>query len=50
MPGTRGERVVISGVYKNATQKNIAIGYKPRGMKWKGKNAFTTSQLQRMSQ
>ncbi|KAM3341959.1 hypothetical protein P3S68_026925 [Capsicum galapagoense] len=49
-PEIRGERVVILGVYKDATQTNIDIGYKPRGMKWKEKNVVTTSQLQRMSQ
>ncbi|PHT43783.1 hypothetical protein CQW23_17808 [Capsicum baccatum] len=34
-PGTRGETVVTPGVYKDATQINIDIDYKPRGMKWK---------------
>ena len=41
--GTRGETVVTPGVYKDATQSNIDIGYKPRGMKQKGKNVVTTS-------
>ncbi|PHU20894.1 hypothetical protein BC332_12045 [Capsicum chinense] len=49
-PGTRGETIVTPGVYKDATQTNIDIGYKPRGIKWKGKNDVTTSQLNHMSQ
>ncbi|KAH0638709.1 hypothetical protein KY285_035295 [Solanum tuberosum] len=48
-PGTTGERVVTPVVFKCATPTNIDIGYKPRGLKWKGKDAITTPQLQRMS-
>ncbi|KAH0745278.1 hypothetical protein KY285_006935 [Solanum tuberosum] len=48
-PGTTGERVVTPAVFKCATPTNIDIGYKPRGLKWKGKDAVTTPQLQRMS-
>ncbi|KAM3325219.1 hypothetical protein P3S67_000343 [Capsicum chacoense] len=42
-PGTRGETVVTPGVYKDATQTTIDIGYKPRRMKWKENNVVTTS-------
>ncbi|KAM3237281.1 hypothetical protein P3L10_012310 [Capsicum annuum] len=49
-PGTRGETIVTPDIYKDATQTNIDIGYKPRGMKRKGKNDVTTSQLNHMSQ
>ncbi|KAH0726652.1 hypothetical protein KY285_002366 [Solanum tuberosum] len=48
-PGTAGERVVTPAVFKCATPTNIDIGYKPRGLKWKGKNVVTTPQLQRIS-
>ncbi|KAH0778519.1 hypothetical protein KY290_004946 [Solanum tuberosum] len=48
-PGTSGERVVTPAVFKCATPINIDIGYKPRGLKWKGKDVVTTPQLQRMS-
>ncbi|KAG5603423.1 hypothetical protein H5410_034793 [Solanum commersonii] len=48
-PGTTGERVVTPAVFKCAPPTNIDIGYKPRGLKWKGKDAVTTPQLQRMS-
>ncbi|KAG5589577.1 hypothetical protein H5410_040091 [Solanum commersonii] len=46
---TTGEKVVTPAVFKCATPTNIDIGYKPRGLKWKGKDAVTTPQLQRMS-
>ncbi|KAG5628935.1 hypothetical protein H5410_000652 [Solanum commersonii] len=45
----QGERVVTPVVFKCATPTHIDIGYKPRGLKWKGKDVFTTPQLQRMS-
>ncbi|WMV19742.1 hypothetical protein MTR67_013127 [Solanum verrucosum] len=48
-PGITGERVVTPAVFKCATPTNIDIGYKPRGLKWKGKDAVATPQLQRMS-
>ncbi|KAH0680209.1 hypothetical protein KY285_021242 [Solanum tuberosum] len=48
-PGTLDERVVTPAVFKCATPTNIDIGYKPRGLKWKGKDAITTPQLQRIS-
>ncbi|KAG5626260.1 hypothetical protein H5410_011478 [Solanum commersonii] len=48
-PSTTGERVVTPAVFKCATPINIDIGYKPRGLKWKGKDDVTTPQLQRMS-
>ncbi|KAG5568864.1 hypothetical protein H5410_064124 [Solanum commersonii] len=44
-PGTIGERVVTPVVFKCATPTNIDIGYKPCGLKWKGKDAITTPQL-----
>ncbi|WMV34069.1 hypothetical protein MTR67_027454 [Solanum verrucosum] len=48
-PDTTGERVVTPVVFKCATPTNIDIGYKPRRLKWKGKDVVTTPQLQRMS-
>ncbi|KAG5621688.1 hypothetical protein H5410_006906 [Solanum commersonii] len=33
---------------KSASPTNIDIGFKPRGLKWKGKDAVNTSQLQQM--
>ncbi|KAH0637407.1 hypothetical protein KY289_037322 [Solanum tuberosum] len=33
---------------KSASPTNIDIGFKPRGLKWKGKDAVSTSQLQQM--
>ncbi|KAH0675270.1 hypothetical protein KY285_023071 [Solanum tuberosum] len=47
--GRAGERVVTPVVFKCATPTNIDIGYKPRGLKWKGKDVVTTPQLQRMN-
>ncbi|KAG5574777.1 hypothetical protein H5410_054911 [Solanum commersonii] len=45
LPGITGERVVSLAVFKCATPTNIDIGYKPRGLKWKGKDVVTTPQL-----
>ncbi|KAG5615312.1 hypothetical protein H5410_015136 [Solanum commersonii] len=47
--GTAGERVVTPAIFKCATPINIDIGYKPHGLKWKGKDAIITPQLQCMS-
>uniref|UniRef100_M1A520 Uncharacterized protein n=1 Tax=Solanum tuberosum TaxID=4113 RepID=M1A520_SOLTU len=33
---------------KSASPTNIDIGFKSRGLKWKGKHAINTSQLQQM--
>ena len=49
-PGTSGEKVINSRVYKAASPTNIDIGYKPRGLKWKGGDVVTGSQLQRITQ
>ncbi|KAG5621072.1 hypothetical protein H5410_006290 [Solanum commersonii] len=48
-PRSTCERVVTPAVFKCTTPTNIDIGYKPRGLKWKGKDVVTTPQLQRMS-
>lgn len=34
---------------KDATVNNLEFGFKPTGLKWKGKKAVTTSQLQQES-
>lgn len=34
------------GVYIDALVIVIVLGFKPRGLKWKGKDVVTTSQLQ----
>ena len=49
-PGTSGEKVINSRVYKDASPTNIDIDYKPRGLKWNGGDAVTDSQLQRITQ
>ena len=48
-PGTSGEKVINSRVYKDATPTNIDIGYKPRGVKWNGRDVVTGSQLQQIT-
>ena len=49
-PGTSGEKVINSRVYKAASPTNIDIGYKPRGLKWNGGDVVTGSQFQRITQ
>ncbi|KAH0750520.1 hypothetical protein KY290_029752 [Solanum tuberosum] len=48
-PGTSSEKI-LHGLtkLKSASPTNIDIGFKPRGLKWKGKDAVSTSQLQQM--
>ncbi|XP_075076921.1 uncharacterized protein LOC142163520 [Nicotiana tabacum] len=48
LPSIPSERVITPGTYKDTSATNIDLGFKPRGHKWKGKNAVTTSQLQQM--
>nr|XP_016436345.1 PREDICTED: uncharacterized protein LOC107762496 [Nicotiana tabacum] len=47
-PGIPSERVIIPGTYKDTSATNIDLEFKPHGLKWKGENAVTTSQLQQM--
>ena len=48
-PGTSGEKVINSRVYKDASPTNIDIGYKPRGLKWNGGDVVTGSQLKQIT-
>ncbi|OIT03385.1 hypothetical protein A4A49_00668 [Nicotiana attenuata] len=50
-PGSSGERVVSYGtkVVKDISAVNINLGFKPAGLKFKDRNAITTSQLQQLS-
>ncbi|KAG5574725.1 hypothetical protein H5410_054859 [Solanum commersonii] len=34
--------------FKDASPTNIKLGFKPYGLKWKVKNAWSTSQLQQL--
>ncbi|KAG5597647.1 hypothetical protein H5410_038879 [Solanum commersonii] len=48
-PGTSSEKILHRPTkLKSASPTNIDIGFKPRGLKWKGKDAVGTSQLQQM--
>ncbi|KAH0680918.1 hypothetical protein KY290_023079 [Solanum tuberosum] len=48
-PGTSSEKILHRPTkLKSASPTNIDIGFKPRGLKWKGKDAVSTSQLQQM--
>ncbi|KAG5604965.1 hypothetical protein H5410_026457 [Solanum commersonii] len=48
-PGTSSEKILHRPTkLKNASPTNIGIGFKPRGLKWKEKDAVSTSQLQQM--
>ena len=52
-PGRPSERVISSGsrtTLKDASQTNVDLGFKPPGLKWKGKNAVTGNQVQLMAQ
>ncbi|WMV23637.1 hypothetical protein MTR67_017022 [Solanum verrucosum] len=45
-PGTLSEKILHGPTkLKSASPTNIDIGFKPRGLKWKGKDAVGTSQL-----
>ncbi|KAK4359834.1 hypothetical protein RND71_022063 [Anisodus tanguticus] len=47
--GTSSERILHGGTkLKSASLINIDIDYKPRGLKWQGKDAVSISQLQQM--
>ncbi|KAH0761323.1 hypothetical protein KY290_017396 [Solanum tuberosum] len=51
-PGRSSERVISSGTgiaFKYASQTNVDLGFKPPGLKWKGKDAMTRNQLQQLS-
>ncbi|KAH0737431.1 hypothetical protein KY290_036136 [Solanum tuberosum] len=48
-PGTSSEKIPHGPTkLKSASPINIYIDFKPRGLKWKGKDAVSTSQLQQM--
>ncbi|KAG5572603.1 hypothetical protein H5410_062369, partial [Solanum commersonii] len=47
-PGRSSERVISSGswvAFKDASRTNIDLGFKPPGLKWKGKDAMIENQL-----
>ncbi|WMV15598.1 hypothetical protein MTR67_008983 [Solanum verrucosum] len=47
--GTSSEKIIRGPTkLKSASPTNIDIGFKPHGLKWKGKDAVGTSQLQQM--
>jgi len=50
-PGSSGERVVSYGtkVVKDTSAVNIDLGFKPPGLKFKGRNAITTSRPRQLS-
>ncbi|KAH0736687.1 hypothetical protein KY290_011390 [Solanum tuberosum] len=49
-PGTSSQRILPTGLsYKDASLTGIDLGFKPRGLRWKNKDAVTTSQLQQMA-
>ncbi|XP_049390426.1 uncharacterized protein LOC125854873 [Solanum stenotomum] len=49
-PGTSSQRILPTGSsYKDASLTGIELGFKPRGLRWKNKDAVTTSQLQQMA-
>ncbi|KAH0709705.1 hypothetical protein KY284_011132 [Solanum tuberosum] len=48
-PGTSSEKILHGPTkLKSASPSNIYIDFKPRGLKWKGKDVVGTSQLQQM--
>ncbi|KAH0653256.1 hypothetical protein KY289_030934 [Solanum tuberosum] len=49
-PGTSSQRILPTGLsYKDASLTGIDLDFKPRGLRWKNKDAVTTSQLQQMA-
>ncbi|WMV26829.1 hypothetical protein MTR67_020214 [Solanum verrucosum] len=49
-PGTSSQMILPTGSsYKDASLTSIDLGFKPRGLRWKNKDAITTSQLQQMA-
>ncbi|WMV23883.1 hypothetical protein MTR67_017268 [Solanum verrucosum] len=50
-PDTSSEKILHRPTkLKSASPTNIDIDFKPRGLKWKGKDAISTSQLQQMKE
>ncbi|KAK4731113.1 hypothetical protein R3W88_024101 [Solanum pinnatisectum] len=50
-PSTSSEKILHGPTkLKSASPTNIYIDFKPRGLKWKGKDAVSTSQLQQMKE
>ncbi|KAH0712471.1 hypothetical protein KY289_008430 [Solanum tuberosum] len=48
-PGTSSQRILPTGSsYKDASLMGLDLGFNPRGLRWKNKDAITTSQLQQM--
>ncbi|WMV32284.1 hypothetical protein MTR67_025669 [Solanum verrucosum] len=48
-PGTSSEKILHGPTkLKNVSPTNIVIGFKPRGLKWEGKDAVNISQSQQM--
>ncbi|MCE2055365.1 hypothetical protein HAX54_042483 [Datura stramonium] len=41
--GIPNERVLTRGLLKNAADINVDLGFRPHGLKWKGKKTITTS-------
>ncbi|TMW93642.1 hypothetical protein EJD97_011354 [Solanum chilense] len=51
-PGRSSKRVISSGTgvaFKDASQTNVDLGFKPPSLKWKEKDAMTENQLQLLS-
>ncbi|KAH0676556.1 hypothetical protein KY285_024357 [Solanum tuberosum] len=49
-PGTSSQRILPTGLsYKDTSLTGIDLGFNPRGLRWKNKDAVTTSQLQQMA-
>ncbi|OIT07229.1 hypothetical protein A4A49_62869 [Nicotiana attenuata] len=47
-PGRPSERVISTGAnLMNAAQTNVVLGFRPNGLKWKGKRVVTGNQLQK---
>ncbi|MCD7462407.1 hypothetical protein HAX54_048493 [Datura stramonium] len=44
--GMPSEIVLTRGLLKNVADINVDLEFRPHGLKWKGKKAITTSQLQ----
>ncbi|MCE5166762.1 hypothetical protein HAX54_025938, partial [Datura stramonium] len=44
--GMPSERILTRELLKNAADINVDLGFRSHGLKWKGKKAITTSQLQ----
>lgn len=48
-PGTSMERVISRGDLIDASVTGVDLGFRPRGLKWKGKAAITTTELQKQA-